>query len=130
MKKLIIGLVLIAVVGGLIYLVNAGIITWQPLTILVAALAAPFKFVMSLFGSEEKIHKKHEERRRKEHEFQEQLESRIQEREENIANLVSEIESLHTQVNELKTENQNMSNQIHTMSATAKSKLGQDLLGG
>ncbi|MCH7756312.1 hypothetical protein IH970_14480, partial [candidate division KSB1 bacterium] len=58
MKKLIVGLFLVIAIAGVVYLVQAGIITWQPLTMIIAAVAAPFKFIMSLFGSEEKIRAK------------------------------------------------------------------------
>lgn len=129
MKKLVVGLVLTVAAVGLVYLVNAGIIRWQPLTILAAAIAAPFKFLMGLLGSEGKIRKAHREKRRRELEFQEELESRIGQREERVATLYNEIEALNARLTELQTQKETLAAEIEKLSAEKKQQLGKNLLG-
>ena len=130
MKKLIFWLVLLAAVGGLVYLVQAGIIKWQPLTILVAALAAPLKFIAGLFGdSEEEIRKRHAAAREEEARFQEELESRIAARERRITALRKEIEAIDVQLESLAKRREQVAAEIEKMSVEEKQRLGQQLLG-
>ncbi len=129
MKKILVGLFLVVAIGGIFYLVQAGIITWQPLTMIVAALMAPFKFIMGLFGSEEKIRAKFQAERDAEHEWQQQLGERVKEREEKVVNLRKEIEELDAQKVALKKDMESVRTQVENMSTEEKIKKGKDLLG-
>lgn len=130
MKKLIFWIVLIAAVGGLVYLVKAGVINWQPLTILAAALAAPLKFIAGMFGeSEEDIRKRHAAAREEEARFQEDLESRIAARERRVTALRKEIEAIDVELESLAKRREQVAAEIEKMSVEEKQKLGRQLLG-
>lgn len=129
MKKIFIILILVAAFIGLAVLVKFGIIRWQPLTMLLAAIAAPIKFIMGMFGSEEKIHQRHQAQREAEHAYQAELQSRISQREERIAALSQEVDALDSKLAQLKQEKETLSSQIATMSKEEKQALGKKLLG-
>ena len=112
MKKIIVGLFLVFAIAGVFYLVQTGVITWQPLTMIVAALAAPFKFIMGLFGSEEKIRAKFQAERDAEHEWQQNLEKRITEREESEAKVLKEIEEIDVKLKKLEDEQSQIESKI------------------
>jgi len=92
--------------------VQSGVITWQPLTMLIAAVAAPFKFIMSLFGSEEKIRAKFQAERDVEHEWQQDLEKRIKEREEREVKVLKEIEEIDAKLKKLEDEQSQIESKI------------------
>ncbi len=129
MKKLIVGFFLIVAIAGVFYLVKTGVITWQPLTMIVAALAAPFKFIMSLFGSEEKIRAKFEKERKEERAHQREFDEKIQQREERAAALRQEVDELDKKLAALKAERESVSAEVKEMSTEEKQKKGKDLLG-
>jgi uncharacterized protein YlxW (UPF0749 family) len=129
MKKWITVIVLVIVAAGLIYVVESGLIKWQPLTIIVAAVMAPFRFIWSLFGSEKEIRDRHEKKRDEEHAFQLALEQKIQQREERVANLYKEVDYLEARMQVLRTEKEKISEELKTMTAEKKQQLGQELLG-
>lgn len=129
MKKWVTVIILVIAVAGVIYAVKSGLIRWQPLTIIAAALMAPFRFILSLFGSEKEIRQRHEEKRDEEHAFQLALEQKIQQREERVANLYKEVDYLEARMRVLRSERDNLSEEMKTMSTEKKQKLGQDLLG-
>ncbi len=129
MKKLIVGLFLVVAIAGVVYLVQTGVITWQPLTMLIAAVAAPFKFIMSLFGSEEKIRAKFAAERAEEHTHQREFDEKIQQREERAAALRKEVDELDNKLAELKAERETVSAEVENMSTEEKQKKGKDLLG-
>lgn len=127
MKKILVGLFLIVALAGVVYLVQAGIITWQPLTMIIAAVAAPFKFIMGLFGSEEKIRAKYASQREEEHAHQREFDDRIRRREERVAALRKEVEDIDAELQALRQKRQTGSPQ--TRSTKDKQQEGQDLLG-
>lgn len=129
MKKIFVILILVAGFIGLAVLVKFGIIRWQPLTMLLAAIAAPIKFIMNMFGSEEKIRERHRAQREAEHAYQAELQSRIGQREERIAALAKEVDALDAKLVRLKQEKESLSSQIETMSKEEKQALGKKLLG-
>jgi len=129
MKKLIVGLFLVVAIAWVVYLVQAGIITWQPLTMIIAAVAAPFKFIMSLFGSEEKIRAKFASERAEEHTHQREFDEKIQQREERAAALRKEVDELDNKLAALKAERETVSAEVKNMSTEEKQKKGKDLLG-
>ncbi|GAB4376160.1 MAG: hypothetical protein Kow0042_22170 [Calditrichia bacterium] len=117
MKKWIVGIIILIIIVGVVYLVEAGIIDWQPLTIIAAAIAGPFKFIMSLLGNEEeKIRKAHEKVRLREAAFQEELGGRIGEREENIRRINAEMEEIESKLEELKKKREMVDRDVGSMS--------------
>jgi septal ring factor EnvC (AmiA/AmiB activator) len=98
MKKIVLGIIFIAAIFGLFILVQKGIIKWQPLTILFAAVAAPFKFILNWLAGEKTIRSRHERIREQEGAFQEDLESERRLKQQRIAQLQAEIESLDSDI--------------------------------
>lgn len=98
MKKIVTGILVIGAVVALYILVKNGIITWQPLTILFAALAAPFKFVMNLFGGEKAIRERHAEVRKREEIFQQDMETQRGAKQQRIAELEHDITVLDSEI--------------------------------
>ena len=129
MKKLIVGFFLIVAIAGVFYLVKTGVITWQPLTMIVAALAAPFKFIMSLFGSEKDIRDRFAKERAEEQAHQREFDEKIQQREERAAALRQEVDELDKKLAALKAERGSVSAEVKEMSTEEKQKKGKELLG-
>lgn len=129
MKKSIVGLFLVVAIAGVVYLVQAGIITWQPLTMIIAAVAAPFKFIISLFGSEENIRAKFASERTEERAHQADFDEKIQQREERAAALRKEVDELDEKLAALKAERETVSAGVKNMSTEEKQKEGKDFLG-
>lgn len=126
MKKIFVGFFLILALAGVVYLVQAGIIAWQPLTMIIAAVAAPFKFIMGLFGSEEKIRARFQAEREAEQAHQRQFDTTVAEREARAAALQREVEALDAKLSELKAS---VSSEVKKMSIKDKQQEGKDLLG-
>ncbi len=126
MKKLIVGLFLVVAIAGVVYLVQTGVITWQPLTMLIAAVAAPFKFIMSLFGSEEKIRKKYAEEREAELAHRREFENGIKERDGRIQDLLKRVEERDTEIKSLREGSETGSKK---KSVKEKQQEGKELFG-
>ncbi len=102
MKKVLYISVLILLMVLAFYLDESGLITWQPLAMIVAALAAPFRLVWNMINnSEEKIREKHERIRQREKQYQDTLESKIGRRERRIEELDRQLNDLERQVERL-----------------------------
>ncbi|NUO83055.1 hypothetical protein HUU05_23540 [candidate division KSB1 bacterium] len=130
MKKFVILLLVLAVVVVSGYLVYNGIIKWQPLTMLFAALAAPLRFIIGLFGSkEDEIRARHEKLRETEAAFQERLLTRVQERESRIAELNRQIEIIDGKLELLRLKRQAVDQQVEDMSLSELQREGQRLFG-
>ncbi len=129
MKKIMIGFFLLVAIAGIVVLNKMGIISWQKLTIIFSAIAAPFKFIMGLFGSEKKIREEMQAERDAEHKWQKQLDERISQQEEKAAKLRKEIEELDTKKTELKKEKESIQSQVQSMSTEEKIQKGKDLIG-
>ena len=127
MKKLMVGLFLVIAIAGVVYLVQAGIITWQPLTMIIAAVAAPFKFIMSLFGSEEKIRAKFAGERTEERAHQTDFDTRIKQREVRVGALRKEVENIDEELKILREKRQAGTTDVTNIED--KQQEGQDLLG-
>lgn len=130
MKKVITLIIVIAafVVAG--YLVYNGIITWQPLTMLFAAIAAPFRFLYGLFGSkEEEIRERHRQVREAESVFQENLAAKIQEREDKITMLNRQVELIDGKLELLRQKRKLVDQEVESMSLSELQSEGQRLFG-
>ncbi|MGH1365415.1 MAG: hypothetical protein ACRBF0_17770 [Calditrichia bacterium] len=103
MKRWVIFVVMVILLSGLVFLVSAGYITWQPLTIIAAALAAPFRFIIGWFtSSEEDIRDRHRKIREQEKRFRDKLDNKVKDREKNIDIINKEIELLDAEMELLK----------------------------
>ena len=130
MKKFWVWLILAAIVAALFFLVERGVIRWQPLTILVAALLAPFKFLGDLFGGREKeIREAHHRTREREAAFQAELEAEIARREARVAALRDQIDGLETRVQTLETRRAALAGEIEGLSDDDLLARGRRALG-
>jgi len=129
MKKWII--IVIVVIGAVaIYFLIQNSWTWQTLTMIGAAIAAPFKFIAGLFTDKEaEIRKKHEEIRAAEKLYQEDLESKIKQRESNIESLSKEVELLDAKLNALESKRALVNEKVEKMSLDELSREGRRLFG-
>ncbi len=119
MKKILIWLLLLAAVVALVYLVDKGIIAWQPLTVAVAALLAPLKFISGLFGSDEdEIREKHRRTREREGEFQAAVEAEVQRREQRVQKLQTEVAGVDDELERLADRREALPEEIGSESAS------------
>lgn len=118
MKKILIWLVLLSAVVLLVYLVDRGVIRWQPLTVAVAALLAPLKFIAGIFGSDEdKIREKHRRRREEEAEFQIEVEAEVERRTRRVQDLQTEVGRTDAELERLARERAALADDIAGQSA-------------
>jgi len=130
MKKWLIGIVIIVVISIIIYLDKNKIISWQPLSIIIAAIAAPFRLLMSIFGDKvQQIKDEHQKIRQTEAAYQQDIESQIQEREQRITNLKQEIDLLDTRIDLLKRQRELIDAEVKNMTLQEKQELGRKFLG-
>ena len=130
MKKLVIWLVILVAVAAVFYLVQKGVIRWQPLTVLVAALLAPFKFIAGLFGSdEEKIRERHRRTRARETEFQSAVEAEVQRREQRVESLHDNVQALDDELERLNQARETLAEEIEQASAAQLLARGRRALG-
>ncbi len=130
MKKPIFVILLFLALIAIVYLVQSGIIAWQPLTIVAAAIAAPFKFIMGLFGNkEEEIRKKHAQLREQETSYQESLDTAIKGREREIGKLNKEVEILDSKIELLKKKRDLIDTDVENMSLEEIQKEWQKRFG-
>ncbi len=116
MKKVLYLSLLILLMALAFYLDESGLITWQPLAMIVAALAAPFRLVWNMINnSEEKIRKKHQQLRQRERAYQDDLESKIGMREKKIVKLDKQLERLEEQLEELERKRDRVAGVVERM---------------
>ena len=130
MKKFLIWLVVLLAVAVVFYLVEQGVIRWQPLTVLVAALLAPFKFISGLFGSdEEEIRERHRRTRAQEAEFQAEVEAEVQRRELRVGRLNDDVRQLDDELERLNQARDSLADEIEQASAEQLLARGRRVLG-
>jgi septal ring factor EnvC (AmiA/AmiB activator) len=130
MKKWIIGFIIIIVLIGVVYLDKKGLLGWQTISIIVAAIAAPFKFLMGIFANKvEEIKKKHDEIRQQEAGYQAEIESKIQEREQRISNLTKELDILDSRIDVLKKQRELIDSEVEKMSLKELQEAGRKYFG-
>jgi hypothetical protein len=128
---LVIIIVLLILVG---YLQSIGYFQfdWKPLTILFAALAAPFKMLSKYFGSNdslENITAKHQKEREMETEYQNRINAEIEKRKTKIDFLKKDIEVLDARIETLETRKAAINLEVKNMNAEQKQKHFQELFG-
>ena len=118
MKKLAIWLVLGAAVVVLVYLVDRGVIRWQPLTVAVAALLAPLKLLTGLFSSDEdEIRERHRRKREEEEAFQRAVEVEVERRARRVEDLRGEVQQADREVRRLREQREALAEDIADESA-------------
>ena len=118
MGKWVIGILLVLAFAAIVALNQLDILSWQPLSMLVAALAAPFRLVLGAFTSkEDEIRKKHEKIRNAEADFQTDLASRIRERQQRIEALDEELEQVNDSISALKNKRARIDTEVDAMSS-------------
>ncbi len=130
MKKWVTIIIIAVIVAGLWYLVDKGIIDWQPLTILFTVFAAPFKFVWNLFDDKiKKIQEEHAKVREHEAEWTEQTQEEIAERERRVESLNREIDELDVKLDQLREKRSKVDQEIGEMSLEELQRRGRDTFG-
>jgi len=118
MKKLFLWLGGLLLIALFVYLNESGLVTWQPLTIILAAIAAPFKFVLGLFTENtDHIQKRHEVLRQKETHYQEELSKDIVQRKQKIANLDEQLVRLESELQLLDMKRTEIDKQVNSLDA-------------
>lgn len=125
--KWIIVLVVIIAIGLLLYFG----LDWQVLTMIGAALAAPFKWVSKLLGGSkaDAIRKEHQKVRQREQDFQEKLESGIQQKEETILQLEKKMAGLDIKIKELEEQESQINTKYKNRSLDELSEVGANYFG-
>ncbi len=129
---LIVIIVLLIVVG---YLQSIGYFRfdWKPLTILFAALAAPFKMLSKYLGAGdntlENITLKHQKEREMEAEYQNRINAEIERRKTKIDFLKKDIEVLDARIETLETRKAAIGVEVKNMTAEQKQKQFNELFG-
>ena len=130
MKKGIIGFLIIIALLGIVYLDKKGLLSWQTMSIVFAAIAAPFKFLMGIFTDKaEEIKKKHGEVRQREVVYQSDIESKIQDREQRVVNLKKELDVLDSRIDVLKKQRALIDSEVEKMSLDELQKAGRKYFG-
>jgi chaperonin cofactor prefoldin len=108
-------------------------IKWQGLSIVIAALMAPFKFLSSLLSSRQEkidaIKSEHDLIRGQENDYQKQLEKRIQDREVKIEILNKQVDNLNSRVETLEDQTKNVDKKVDSMSINEKKQDFTELFG-
>ncbi|MEJ2055441.1 MAG: hypothetical protein P8X42_16110 [Calditrichaceae bacterium] len=122
-------IIIFAVLAGIAALLYFGM-DWQVVTMIGAAVAAPFKFVAGLFGKRsDQIRKEHQNIRQQEAEFQEKLESGIREKEEQIRLLDKEMSGLDNKIRELQEKKRAVDKKYQHMDLEELSEVGANYFG-
>jgi hypothetical protein len=130
MKKWLLALGIIILLVGAYLLNSSGIIRWQPLTMIIAAIAGPVKLFTSILGlNADKIRKEHEETRGQEHEYQAGIEGRVQTSTENIGRINQQIEVIDQEIDALRRKRELVERQVAEMSTREKQQAGQQYFG-
>jgi len=130
MKRWLTILIIIVVIAGLFYLVQTKVLNWQPLTILFAILAAPFKLIIGLFkNEEEEIRKEHEETRNQEADRQTAIDNTVKENAQIIHESKVIIDGIDEEIKELKKEQEKVRESIENMNREQLREEGRNALG-
>jgi len=130
MKRWLTILIIIVVIAGLFYLVQTKVLNWQPLTILFAILAAPFKLIIGLFkNEEEEIRKEHEETRSQEADRQTAIDNTVKENAQIIHESKVIIDGIDEEIKELKKEQEKVRESIENMNREQLREEGRNALG-
>jgi hypothetical protein len=132
MKKWVTITLIVIGLAGVIYLVQSGTLNWQTISIIAAAIAAPFKFIAGLFSSkdeEQEIIDRHQQIRAQEAEYRAGVATQIQEKEQNIVRLNQEVELIDQKLDELRRKRENVSKEVDAMNLSELQRAGQRLLG-
>jgi len=126
MKKWIILIIVIAAVAAAIYMQ----MKWQTITVLLATLGAPFKYISGLLGEkEEDIKKEHAAIRKHETKYQQELEIKASKKEESIKSIESQISELDEQLAEIEKKKTSIDKKVNNMSLQELQLAGRNYFG-
>ncbi len=127
MKKWVLLIILIAAVAAVILLKG----NWQVVSMFVAGLTAPFRFLFGLFGgdNEEKIRKKHAEIREREKQYQKELGAGIQGREKKVIDLEDKISELNEKLAALDEKRAKIDQEVESMTLEELQLAGRQYFG-
>ncbi len=133
MKGWITVLVIIALLILVGWLQSLGYFTfdWKPLTILFAALAAPFKMLMNTFNNNDKkeIVLKHQKTREEETEYRSRLDAEIERKSNAIRMLEKEVEVLDARIETLEVRKAALNVSVKGMTSEQKREKFKELFG-
>ena len=134
MKGWITVLVVIALLILVGYLQSIGYFNfdWKPLTILFAALAAPFKMLMNAFNGTDTVKDitmKHQKVREEEENYRKTLNAEIERRANAIHMLEKEVEVLDARIETLETRKAALSITVKNMTSEQKQEKFKELFG-
>ncbi|MFQ5652147.1 MAG: hypothetical protein ACE5IY_19635 [bacterium] len=131
MKKLTAILLALVAIAAVIYLSKIGVLPgWQFITMIAAAVAAPFKLLLNVLGDKEaQIRKKHEQIRQQESEYQSLLDQSIEQRKQNILRLNMEIDKLDSKIDALKKKSELIDEEVEQMGLEQLQSEGRRLFG-
>lgn len=134
-KHLILIVVIVALLIAIGYFYSKGFLhfKWQWLTILFAALAAPYRlFVKWINGSGatvESITAQHDAVRKQEQDYRDTMEAQIKDREQRVTLMQKDIDLLDTRLQLLQSKKDQVDSQVQTMSIDDKIKKFQQDFG-
>ncbi|RMH64133.1 MAG: hypothetical protein D6677_05485 [Calditrichaeota bacterium] len=118
MKKYLLLFVIVLILGLVIYLDVNGLVTWQPLAMALAAIAAPFRFIWNaLTSTPAEIRARHASLRQKEKLYQDKLENAIGRREARIQQLDASLERLQKELDRLERQRAEIETEVNRMNA-------------
>jgi len=130
MKKWLIGIAIVAAIIVIIYLDQSGVIKWQPLSMIVAAIAGPFKLLLGMTSNtEKKIHEKHDAIRQKEAGYQSQLEGRIQDTQTRVEIFKQQIQTIDQELELLKKKRAKVDDIVDKMNIEERREAGRRYFG-
>lgn len=125
MKWVITGIIIIGIAALLYFGMD-----WQVVTMIGAAVAAPFKFIAGLFGKRrDQIRREHQKIREQEAALQERLEAGIRQKESQIKLLEEEMSGLDARIRELRRRKQDVDIKIDQMNLDELTEVGANYFG-
>lgn len=134
-KPILIILAIVAVLVTVGILREKGLLNfkWQWLTILFAAIAAPYQVFMKWIrgngNAVDDIRKNHEDMRQQEEAYRKVIEDRIQEREQRLALMEKDIALMDARLELLKAKKARVEKEVSAMSIDDKVQAFQDVFG-
>jgi len=131
-KKIFIVVIVAAVAVLMIYLNHEKLLKWQTVTILCAAIAAPFRSLLGFLRGDqemEKIDLKHDEARVAHDEFRKKVDGQVAHIEKRIEQIQKNIEGIGQKINQLEEKKSHIQERIDSMSIEERQKALQDAFG-
>lgn len=114
---------------------TAGVVDihWQQIATGLGVIAGPFKYLFSLFQSNEdkveRIRQQHKQERAKEEQFQERLEKAIQKDKQQVEQLQGKVENLEMEMDTLQKRSKAIEEEVKQLNVSQKKFKARDLFG-